>query len=53
MSDISVKALQDVNITIEKGEFVSIIGQSGSGKSNTYNEGFPCGLFAVSLTAIA
>ncbi|MGV8146252.1 MAG: ABC transporter ATP-binding protein [Alkaliphilus sp.] len=37
MGDISVKALQDVNITIEKGEFVSIIGQSGSGKSTLMN----------------
>ena len=31
--DTEVRALDNVNFSIEKGEFVSIIGPSGSGKS--------------------
>ena len=30
-------ALQDVNLTIRKGEFISIIGHSGCGKSTVLN----------------
>ncbi len=33
MEEIMVKALDDVSLTIEEGEFVSITGPSGSGKS--------------------
>ena len=31
--DTQIKALDDVNFTVEKGEFVAIVGPSGSGKS--------------------
>ncbi|GAA5819401.1 MAG: Pseudogene of ABC transporter ATP-binding protein [Methanobrevibacter sp. CfCl-M3] len=33
----NIKALNDINLEIEKGDFVSIIGQSGSGKTTLLN----------------
>lgn len=35
--DIQVKALEHVNLSIEEGEFLSIVGSSGSGKSTLLN----------------
>ncbi|MBI4746550.1 MAG: ABC transporter ATP-binding protein [Deltaproteobacteria bacterium] len=37
LGDIDVNALNSVSITIDKGEFVAIMGQSGSGKSTFMN----------------
>ena len=37
MEAATVKAADHINILIEKGEFVSIVGQSGSGKSTCMN----------------
>jgi len=37
MGDVEVQAIKGINIDIKKGEFVSIIGKSGSGKSTTLN----------------
>lgn len=37
MGEEEIKALNDINFKVEKGEFVSIIGPSGSGKSTLMN----------------
>ncbi|MFA5528815.1 MAG: ABC transporter ATP-binding protein [Peptostreptococcales bacterium] len=37
LGTVGVKALENINLTIEKGEFTSIMGPSGSGKSTLMN----------------
>ena len=37
MGDTTVKAADHISMKIEKGEFVAIVGQSGSGKSTCMN----------------
>lgn len=37
MGDQEIKAIDNINFKVEKGEFVSIIGPSGSGKSTLMN----------------
>lgn len=32
-SPFEIKALEDINLTIEDGEFIGLIGHTGSGKS--------------------
>src|SRR5262245_25650187 len=37
MGDQRVEALKDISLTVKKGEFVAIMGASGSGKSTCMN----------------
>lgn len=37
LGDQTVHALRDINLTIERGEYLSVMGPSGSGKSTLLN----------------
>jgi putative ABC transport system ATP-binding protein len=37
LGDVDVHALRGVNLTVDKGEFLSVVGPSGSGKSTLFN----------------
>ena len=37
MGEVDIEALQDINFTIEKGEFAVIVGASGAGKTTILN----------------
>jgi ABC-type nitrate/sulfonate/bicarbonate transport system ATPase subunit len=48
---VRAEVLKDINLTICEGEFVSIIGHSGCGKSNLLN--LIAGLTPISAGAVA
>ena len=37
--DTEVRALDGVHLTVEKGEFVAVVGRDGSGKATAFNLG--------------
>ena len=37
MGDYTVNALNNINLTVQEGEFIAITGSSGSGKSTLMN----------------
>ena len=52
MGDTEVRALDGVSLTIKRGEFVAIVGQSGSGKSTAGRSIIACMTLQTDLSVL-